>query len=211
MTSENTTKLIKAAADASHAYETADGRFLVYRPDRRDNGWSVEDTQRWAWRWSYRGLNEIVVRHDEVTCWSLADVREQIAKEYARGSELREGLFSTEAEARAAGVQYRAEQRRAAADRARAEAEASLHPAPGTKTVERMSPESYDIRAEDGRRIGTTKTVGDATLFAGAADLAESAASMLEVIGRFRDGFLPGAVTEAADALRAALAATKVS
>jgi len=181
MTIETTdrTKLVKPAAGtgARHSYQTADGRFLIHRGAGRDN-WSVEDTQRWMWRWDTRG-GGIVVEHDEYTCWTLADAREQITKDYALGDELLPRRFRTEAEARADGEQYRSEQRRAAIERERAAAEAARQPTPGAKTIRRNGGE-YDICDADGHQIARAETVGDATLFAGAADLATAAQAFLD-------------------------------
>lgn len=121
-TNEITLKRIKDSdrrpfGSDEHDYETPDGRFHVYRPSERAGSWTVIDTKRWSWQYSYRG-NEILVHQAEHPCYSLTEAKQAIGRILDHGDELLLREFMTEDEAREAGHSHRIEQRRARHERA---------------------------------------------------------------------------------------------
>lgn len=188
------------------AYVTADGRFLVHRPERSADSWGVEDTQRWTWHFDSQSIMPgIVVDHDYHP-WSLtlAECKALIARLYERGEELTQNTYRTEAEARAAGQARLAEDRRERIERRRLEEERKRHPAPGPWAYERVGEGIHLIHDAHGSKVAQTDTVGNARMLAESYLLADTAENFLEAA--LAANCLPAEALEMATLLRTSIA-----
>lgn len=167
--------LLRSRRDEStHAYETEDGRFRVYRPES-GSGWAFEDTQRWTWRFanafeSPRTGRFVVEQASMRQIPTLDAVRRHIARAYESDT----GHLS-EAAARAGAYAYDDETRALRRARQQAEEEAKRVPAPGPYADEQFSREIFHVLDANGNKIaGQISTASNARLFAAAPALLDA-------------------------------------
>lgn len=164
---------------STHAYETEDGRFRVYRPEsgRMTDGWGVEDTQRWAWHFNSRdGGPAVIAEHDYFAQQqTLAACKQLIGRIYERGEANPQtyAVYATEAEALAAGEATLVERHELHLAQQRAKAEAERTPTAGPMTIRRLSigMGTHKIEDANGDEVARAGKVGDARVMAVASEM----------------------------------------